>query len=169
MLDIKLDENQIRATLGLSVSEMKELDNEGQKLALKTAAHIANASRKYAYRKYFSKKYTGGDSPHLFLGRDPVRKDPKNRRLVNFSLKSVSYNWKRATLTAYPLNLYENDTKVYTKPNPWIRATYNTPITYKRTGTHIMRKLTPEVAKIADKNKEWFRKQLIKQAGDIGK
>lgn len=139
MLKIGIDKNNLDLNISEFVEKLDNVDKRGQKSALEYASRVASDIRN-SMKKSLSTKYNEKTHDSLNLGIDKggFEKGSKNRKMVNFTLKSIADNWKRARVTSPPLNLYENDTKVYTKRNPYIPQTWKPPITYKRLGTHIM-------------------------------
>lgn len=137
MLEFSIDEKSLNVSLNEKINALKELDNQAGYLAMKLATDIASDLRTLAYKRYFSIRYKEGSHSSLGLGSNPMRKDKKGRRLVGFTMKSHRDNWKEAKFTAYPMNLYEHDTKPYSKPYRWI------PKGHVRPGTNIMRQRLP--------------------------
>ncbi len=160
-MEIKIDKNNLSVNINKEVDKIDRADVRGQKLAISYASRIASDVRTTIVPS-ISKKYKASthNSVNLGLVGKSFAKDSRNRKMIGFSLKSVTNNWKRATLTSYPLNLYEHDTKVYTKRNPWIRATYNNPITYKREGTHILERASSQLGTIAKMSESEFLREI---------
>jgi len=154
---IEINKNDLNVDINKELNRFDRADQRGQKLAVSYASTIASDVRETIIPS-ITKKYKASthNSVNLHLIGNGFAKDSRNRKMIGFSLKSVTNSWKRATLTSYPLNLYEHDTKVYTKRNPWIRATYNDPITYKREGTHILERASSKLGSIAKMSESEF-------------
>ena len=155
-----MDKNSIKLDINDEIKRIDRADKDSQKIALSHSAQIASDVRDYMYDNYLKTKYSASNPSTLDLSRNIDKKDKLGRRLVGFGLKSVTRSWKRATLASYPLNLYENDTKIYTKRNPWIKATHTTPITYKRKGTHIIAKTSTQLSAIAKMSEQDFINEI---------
>ena len=159
-MKIEMDKNSIKLDINNEIKQLDRADKDSGKIALSHSAKIASDVRDYMYDNYLKTKYSASNPSTLDLSKNVDKKDKLGRRLVGFGLKSVTRSWKRATLASYPLNLYENDTKVYTKSNPWIKATHHTPITYKRKGTHIISRVSTQLSNIAKMSEEDFINEI---------
>lgn len=151
MIKTILDEQQLLVDINEVVDKFDRLDEKAKEGAISYASEIAVDLRR-ASSKYFSTAHYSRTSPtHLYLGsikrtdRFRTKKMKDGRKLVGFTLKSPTENWKKATFYAYPLNLYENDVQMPT---------------YIRKGTHIMKKLSTLVGTLAVKNEGAFLKKI---------
>ena len=160
-MKIEISKNDLSLDINKEIEKFDRADERGQRMAVSYASTLASGVRDVIIPS-ISKKYkaTTHNSVNLNLAGRNFAKDSRNRKMIGFKLKSVTNSWKRATLTSYPLNLYEHDTKVYTKRNPWIKETYNNPITYKRKGTQIMERASSQLAAIASKSETEFLKEI---------
>ena len=119
-----------------------------------SASDTRSASAPTFWTTPYNKKAGQTSSVNILGGRGSNwanARDKKGKRLVGFTIRGGKTE-KIATLSAYPMNLYENDVTIKRGQTSFVRK-----------GTHIFRDRIPSVAEIQTQKNVLLAEQRINQ------